>query len=102
VGLEPRLAQALVKKTKGSGLARAPFLGARSTTTKYASRTDYGAGKSPDAESYAAKFKIDARRGARASVPIVNKAIHAMAAVGVSNGVSENMMRSTRDTLSLI
>jgi hypothetical protein len=32
VGLEPRLARALVKSTKGSGLARAPFLGARSTT----------------------------------------------------------------------
>jgi hypothetical protein len=33
VWLEPRLARALVKTTKSSGLARAPFLGARSTTT---------------------------------------------------------------------
>jgi hypothetical protein len=32
VGLEPRLARALAKSTKSSGLARAPFLGARSTT----------------------------------------------------------------------
>jgi hypothetical protein len=35
VRLEPRLARALVKGTKGSGLARAPFLGARSTTKHY-------------------------------------------------------------------
>jgi deferrochelatase/peroxidase EfeB len=33
VGLKPRLARALAKSTKSSGLARAPFLGARSTTS---------------------------------------------------------------------
>jgi hypothetical protein len=33
VWLEPRLARALAKSTKSSGFARAPFLGARSTTT---------------------------------------------------------------------
>jgi hypothetical protein len=32
VGLEPRLARALAKSTKSSGLARAPFLAARYTT----------------------------------------------------------------------
>jgi hypothetical protein len=34
VGLEPRLARALVKSTKSSGLTRAPFLGAQSTTSR--------------------------------------------------------------------
>jgi hypothetical protein len=33
MGLEPRLARALVKWAKGSGLARASISGARSTTT---------------------------------------------------------------------